>query len=1035
MTPPFSSQDLGRIFDARTITRGRSLGLAGQVEVKLEGDTITAIVQDSGVEQNARITPSLLGRRIVFDHRCTCRIPGCAHLAAGALAALDRFPSLRRPEQQTFLDLLAAAPEQERQRTVFELAPGKAPYACVVSTLLVHERTGAAVSTTPRRIAADEGANRAVRELARLLGNSNEARTGVTPARVDEVLWALVQSGQARWHAGGRRLMQGEARAFSSTSAAALPPRSGVIVGATGPWYVDAATGAVARVRVQPPVVAPRSPMRAPVALPRRRIESTTASEQVIVDRPLAPVLRLTRCPCPDESGRMRSLDVLLVEFDYGGAVVPFDDDRQFIRTDGPGGPVFVRRDRTGEAAVVDAVRRDGLVQMRMGTGPAAKGRMVFAFRGRDAAESWQGFVAERIPALQARGWRSRTDNAFGPRLVGSVGQCDMHVADAPGGKFSLDLGIEIEGTRHPLLPILLRLRERGGITAARIVDGEVITSLADGRILKLPEERITRLLAVMDDLIAAACRINGEALELDTGEAPTVLDLEELVTTRWQDGAAIAAHVARFRNVADIPDVPLPPSFTASLRPYQQQGVNWLQHLREDGLGGLLADDMGLGKTAQTIAHIAIEEAAGRMDRPALVVVPTSLVPNWTAELARFAPHLRVVVLHGLDRHQRRSERAGVHIVITTYAVLARDIEEMAELSWHLVVLDEAQAIKNSTAKVTHAVCRLDTRHRLCLSGTPIENNLGELWSQFAFLMPGLLGSRKNFTRRFRTPIEKDGDPVRRRQLAIRIRPFIVRRTKAAVATELPPKHTILRRITLGPEQRELYETIRATLHEKVAQEIAANGLGRSHVVVLDALLKLRQVCCDPRLVKLQSARLVGKSSKLDDLLEMVGEMITEGRRILLFSQFTSMLDLMKPALKAAGITFVELRGDTKDRAAPVRSFEAGEVPLFLISLKAGGRGLNLTSADTVIHYDPWWNPAVEDQASDRAHRIGQTKSVFVYKLIAADTVEERILLLQERKAMLASIALGEEGAPWSAMDVEDIDFLFGDNSYRLAA
>src|ERR1700722_10405658 len=401
MTLPFSSQDLGRIFDARTITRGRSLGLAGQVEVQLEGDTITAIVQDSGVEQDARITLSLLGRRIVFDNRCTCRIPGCAHLAAGALAALDRFPSLRKPEQQTFLDLLAAAPEQERQRPVFELAPGKAPYACVVSTLLVHERTGAAASTTPRRIAADEGANRAVRELACLLGNSNEARTGVMPARVDGGLGALGQSGQARWHAGGRRLMQGEARAFFSTSAAALPPRSGVIVGATGPWYVDAATGAVARVRVRPPVVAPRSPMRAPVVLPRRRIESTTASEQVIVDRPLTPVLGLTRCLCPDESGRMRSLDVLLVEFDYGGAVVPFDDDRQFIRTDGPGGPVFVRRDRAGEAAVVAAVRRDGLVQMRMGTGPAAKGRMVFAFRGRDAAESWQGFVAERIPALQ----------------------------------------------------------------------------------------------------------------------------------------------------------------------------------------------------------------------------------------------------------------------------------------------------------------------------------------------------------------------------------------------------------------------------------------------------------------------------------------------------------------------------------------------------------------------------------------------------------------------------------------------------------
>jgi hypothetical protein len=250
MTPPFSSQDLGRIFDARTLTRGRSLGLAGQVEVQLEGDTITAVVQDSGVEQNVRITPSLLGRRVVFDHRCTCRILGCAHLVAGALTALDRFPSLRKPEQQTFLDLLAAAPQQERQRTVFELAPGVAPYACVVSTLLIHEHTGVAASTTPRRIAADEGANRAVRELARLLGNGNEARTGVTPARVDEVLRALVQSGQARWHAGGRGLMQGEARAFSSTSAAALPPRSGVIVGATGSWYVDATTGAVARVHV-----------------------------------------------------------------------------------------------------------------------------------------------------------------------------------------------------------------------------------------------------------------------------------------------------------------------------------------------------------------------------------------------------------------------------------------------------------------------------------------------------------------------------------------------------------------------------------------------------------------------------------------------------------------------------------------------------------------------------------------------------------------------------------------------------------------
>jgi SNF2 family DNA or RNA helicase len=349
-----------------------------------------------------------------------------------------------------------------------------------------------------------------------------------------------------------------------------------------------------------------------------------------------------------------------------------------------------------------------------------------------------------------------------------------------------------------------------------------------------------------------------------------------------------------------------------------------------------------------------------------------------------------------------------------------------MAQIEWHVVVLDEAQAIKSATSKATHAVCRLQARQRLCLSGTPIENHLGELWSQFVFLMPGLLGPRKSFNRRFRSPIEKDGDPVRRRQLATRIRPFILRRTKAAVATELPPKHTILRRITLADDQRELYETIRATMHEKVTQGIAARGVAQSHILVLDALLKLRQVCCDPRLVKLPSATVAGTSSKLDDLLEMVCEMIAEGRRVLLFSQFTSMLDLMKPALTKAGISFVELRGDTADRAEPVRRFEAGEVPLFLISLKAGGVGLNLTAADTVIHYDPWWNPAAENQATDRAHRLGQDKPVFVYKLIAAGSIEEKIVELQEQKAGLADSILSEDAAGAAKFSDDDLDALF---------
>ena len=546
--------------------------------------------------------------------------------------------------------------------------------------------------------------------------------------------------------------------------------------------------------------------------------------------------------------------------------------------------------------------------------------------------------------------------------------------------------------------------------------------------------ERIAPLLSVMSDLVDSAQTTEDDTLLLPVVEASQIVDLEELLTARYQNAAAIEQYCNKFREEPVLEHVEIPPEFSITLRPYQQHGVDWLQHLRANQLGAFLADDMGLGKTAQTIAHICVEHAAGRLDRPALIVVPTSLVPNWTNELTKFAPHLKVMILHGIDRHERRAEIDQFQVVITTYTVLARDIEEMSELAWHIVVLDEAQAIKSPDAKATRAVCQLNTKHRLCLSGTPIENNLEELWSQFAFLMPGLLGDRKGFTKRFRTPIEKREDNTRRLQLVRRIRPFILRRTKSEVATELPPKHTILRRITLSQTQRELYETIRATLYDKVREQIAATSLARSRIVVLDALLKLRQVCCDPRLVKLAAARDVLASAKLDDLMEMLGEMLPEGRRVLLFSQFTSMLDLIKPRLDAEGIRYVELRGDTRDRAAPVRRFEAGEVPVFLISLKAGGRGLNLTSADTVIHYDPWWNPAVEDQASDRAHRIGQTKSVFVYKMIAADTVEERIIDMQERKAALAKLAF-EDGDEVPPLEYDEIEFLFGTRPDRMAA
>ena len=464
------------------------------------------------------------------------------------------------------------------------------------------------------------------------------------------------------------------------------------------------------------------------------------------------------------------------------------------------------------------------------------------------------------------------------------------------------------------------------------------------------------------------------------------------------------------------------PAGLQASLRPYQSDGLAWLQFLREYELGGILADDMGLGKTVQTLAHILLEKEAGRLTAPALVVAPTSLMANWQAEAARFAPGLRVLLLHGAERARRFDEIGQHDLVLTTYALLPRDEALLRARRFHLLILDEAQYIKNA-AKAAQTAALLPARHRLCLTGTPLENHLGELWSQFHFLMPGLLGDEKSFNTEFRTPIEKHGDASRNAFLVRRVKPFLLRRTKEEVAKELPPKTEIVREVELAGAQRDLYETVRLAMDEKVREAIASKGLARSQIVILDALLKLRQVCCDPRLVKLAGHDTRGApSAKLDELMEMLAELLDEGRKILVFSQFTSMLALIEAELQQRAIAYALLTGDTKDRAGQVAAFQQGEVPLFLISLKAGGVGLNLTAADTVIHYDPWWNPAVENQATDRAHRIGQDKPVFVYKLIAKGTLEEKIQELQRKKAELADAVLAGGAAQDLALTQADL-------------
>ncbi|MEM9058572.1 MAG: DEAD/DEAH box helicase, partial [Pseudomonadota bacterium] len=481
-----------------------------------------------------------------------------------------------------------------------------------------------------------------------------------------------------------------------------------------------------------------------------------------------------------------------------------------------------------------------------------------------------------------------------------------------------------------------------------------------------------------------------------------------------------------RLRGGAAVRPVPAPAGLAGTLRSYQQDGLNWLQFLREHDLHGVLADDMGLGKTIQVLAHLLVEREAGRADRPSLVVAPTSLMLNWSREAGRFAPSLRVLTLHGPGRAQHFSRLSEYDLVLTTYPLLPRDKDVLLGQPWHLAVLDEAQFIKNPRTTAAQVACGLDARHRLCLTGTPMENHLGELWSLFRFVMPGLLDTAQKFRKLFRTPIERHADEERGAALRRRIAPFLLRREKRVVLDELPPKTEILREVALEGGQRDLYETLRLAMHERVREEIASRGFASSGIVVLDALLKLRQVCCDPRLVKLDAARRVKVSAKMELLQDMLPSLLEDGRRVLLFSQFTSMLTLIESWVKKAGIEHVKLTGSTRNRAAPIDRFQSGEVPLFLISLKAGGAGLNLTTADTVIHYDPWWNPAVERQATDRAHRIGQDKPVFVYKLIATGTVEQKIAEMQAEKQGLADAILAGGDAASTSLTPELVDELF---------
>ncbi|MBV8603813.1 MAG: DEAD/DEAH box helicase [Pelomonas sp.] len=642
--------------------------------------------------------------------------------------------------------------------------------------------------------------------------------------------------------------------------------------------------------------------------------------------------------------------------------------------------------------------------------------------------ELFPAFWVEQVPRLQASGWQFEALPGFAHLPVAAQGlsmEVKRLTGDRRRGSWLLSLGLVIEGESLDLAPLLADLlnRDRRWLyldAIASIEDEELVLLHAPGG--RRIEARAHLLKPVVGAMVDLLCDPKPGPLPLSDWDAARLAGFDSRAGWQFHGEGDLRQLAERLLRTGSPPAVAPPAGLAITLRPYQLAGLAWLQHLRAQGLAGILADDMGLGKTAQALAHVLMEKEAGRLDTPALAVLPSSLLFNWAAEAARVAPGLRVLSLQGTDRLPRFDQIANADLVLTSYPLLWRDLDHYRRRPWHLLILDEAQVVKNASGRAARAVRRIEARHRLCLTGTPMENHLLELWAQFDFLMPGFLGDARSFHRRWRKPIEEGGETLRAQQLAERIRPFVLRRSKAEVAVELPPLTAVVRRVELVGAQRELYESVRVAADKQMRRTLERAGFQGHLITVLDALLKLRQVCCDPRLVKGLEAPM--ERAKLDLLLEMLPALVAEGHRVLVFSQFTEMLGLITEALD---LPHLVLTGETAvaERGELVRRFQNGEVPVLLASLKAGGLGLTLTAADTVIHFDPWWNPAVEAQASARAHRIGQGKPVFVYSLVVAGSIEERMLELQERKHRLAGTVLGTDSGAALKFSAEELERL----------
>lgn len=634
--------------------------------------------------------------------------------------------------------------------------------------------------------------------------------------------------------------------------------------------------------------------------------------------------------------------------------------------------------------------------------------KSTFCWLAKDV-DCWQKLMLQYRHKLEKQGFQFSFRIDF-PYHYMTAENWRLNLNELSNGDIQLTLKVQAESKAINLFDLLTELQDYNQEYKAANLD--------DGTILLLPAEAVSGIAEELADLLAS--KNNPPLLPRNQFNRLQNLTQHLPSETEYYGNTQL---ISLAENLYQTPAVlnQLLAGVKAKLRPYQWLGVCWLQHLKKHQANGLLADDMGLGKTLQTLAHLSLEKQQEGLKQPVLLVVPTSLLYNWSAEIEQFTPQLKYQIVHGIKRKLCWADLQNFDVLITTYQLIVKDIEfwQAHELSW--LVLDEAQQIKNPRTKTSQALRLINSSQRICLSGTPVENHLGELWSLMDFLMPDSLGSLATFKQYYRKPIEIEANTKRMHELQQRIAPFILRRTKQQVATDLPEKTEVERYIELNEPQQALYDEQKLADYAELEEQLnSVENDGKKQILLLTALLKLRQICCDPELIGHSEVH----SAKREFCLSMISELVAENRTILVFSQFTGMLDLLAHELNELAIPYLMLTGKTANRKKVVDDFQQGKAPVFLISLKAGGVGLNLTRADTVIHYDPWWNDAAQQQATDRAHRIGQKNPVFVYKLIAQGTIEEKIVQLQNHKAQLGQHinAQAQTSGEQFALKLEDL-------------